>query len=405
MPLANPASPRADKRLTVLQIIPAMRSGGAELGCLQVAEALVEAGHRALVISEGGRMVDDLARVGAEHITASMATKNPWRMRANARLLAGLIRREKIDLLHARSRAPAWSAWAAAGQVGVPFLTTYHSGYSERNALKRLYNSVMVKGARVIAVSDWIADLIASRYGTPRSRIAVIHRVVDTERFDAVRVSEDRKAALRQAWGLSGDAPVILLTGRVTRRKGHDVLARAAARLKDEVPFICICAGDDQAGTSYRAEMDRLIATLGLGDGFRFVGHVDDMPAAYALASVSVSAATAPEGFQRAMLESQAMGVPVAVSDEGPGVEVVRAPPRVREKEATGYNFGSGDAAALARALRALLTMPDAERRAMGRRGRDWVRGTYSRETLTRATLALYQDVVRERGFARSQAE
>lgn len=373
-----------------------MRSGGAELGCLQVAEALIAAGHRALVISEGGRMVDDLVRAGAEHITAPMATKNPVRLWANARMLARLIAREQVDVIHARSRAPAWSAWLASKRARIPFVTTYHSGYREANALKRAYNSVMVKGARVIAVSQWIADLIASRYGTPRSRIVVIHRVVDLERFDPAAVSEARKEALRRAWGVDGNAPIILLPGRVTRRKGHDVLLRAAAHIKDELGFTVVCAGDDQAGSSYRAEMDRLLAQLGLEDRVKFVGHVTDMPAAYALAAVSVSAATSPEGFQRAMLESQAMGVPVAVSDEGPGVEVVRAAPRCAADETTGFNFPSGDTQGLAAALRTLLTMPEAARRAMGARGQAWVAGAYGRDTLTRATLALYQDVVRE---------
>ncbi len=389
---------QSKKKLTVLQVIPAMRSGGAELGCLQVAEALAAAGHRALVISEGGRMVDDLVRVGAEHITASVATKNPARIWLNARMLARLIAREHVDVVHARSRAPAWSAWLAAKRAGIPFVTTYHSGYTEASALKRAYNAVMVKGARVIAVSQWIADLIASRYGTPRAKIAVIHRVVDLERFDPAAVSEERRAALRRAWGVASDTPIILLPGRVTRRKGHDVLLRAAALIKDDLAFTIVCAGDDQAGSSYRAEMDRLVAQLGLADRVEFVGHVTDMPAAYALATASVSAATSPEGFQRAMLESQAMGVPVAVSDEGPGVEVVRAAARCGEGEATGFNFASGDAQALAAALRTILSMSDAERRAMGARGRAWVASAYGRDTLTRATLALYQDVVREAG-------
>ena len=148
-----------ESRFTVLQVIPRMRSGGAELGCLQVAVALADAGHRALVVSEGGRMVGALEAAGARHIALPLSSKNPLRMRFNTRALCEIIRRENVDVIHARGRAPAWSALSAARSTGIPFVATYHSEYSERGRIKNLYNSVMVGGEKVIAVSDHMGAL------------------------------------------------------------------------------------------------------------------------------------------------------------------------------------------------------------------------------------------------------
>lgn len=382
------------KRLTVLQVIPAMQSGGAELGALQVAEALVREGHRALVVSEGGRMLEPLQTAGAEHIRMDVASKNPFVVRRNAHRLAEIIRSEGVDIVHARSRAPAWSCLWASRWTQVPFVTTYHSGYSEDSAVKRFYNSVMVKGDKVIAVSNWIADIIIGRYKADPSQVVVIHRAVDPDVFDPAAISEDRRDALRAAWGISAGDRVVLLPGRLARRKGQDNLVRAVAAIRDEVPrFVCILAGEDQGKTGFRETVEALTRKLGVDDIVRLVGHVDDMPAAYSLATVSVSAAIAPEGFQRGMLEAQAMASPVLVSDVGPGVEVVKSPPRYDLKDATGLNFDGMSHAALADGLKRMLSMPEEQLDNMGRQGSAWVRAEYTRQRLTTATLALYDDL------------
>ncbi|MCB1492215.1 MAG: glycosyltransferase family 4 protein [Rhodobiaceae bacterium] len=382
-------------RHTILQVIPAMQSGGAELGALQVAQALTAEGHRSIVVSEGGRMVDELQQSGSEHITLPVASKNPLVLRQNARRLADIIRREKVDLIHARSRAPAWSCRWASQWTEIPFVTTYHSGYSEDNVLKHFYNRIMVKCDRVIAVSNWIADTIVKRYKVDPSQIVVIHRAVDPDVFDPDSITEKRRDALRKSWGIAADARVVLLPGRLARRKGQDNLIRAVAQVRDRVaPFVCILAGEDQGKTGFREQAEALAKKLGVDDIVKFVGHVDDMPAAYSLATVSISAATAPEGFQRGMLEAQAMGSPVLVSDVGPGIEVVHAPPRFDDSQTTGLNFDGHSVEDLARGLEAFLTMPDDERRAMGQRGSAWVRNEYTRQRLTRATLDVYDDLV-----------
>ncbi|SET72761.1 glycosyltransferase family 4 protein [Oceanicella actignis] len=386
---------------TVLQVIPAMKSGGAELGALQVAEALTRAGGRAFVMSEGGRMVAALERAGATHVTAPVATKNPARILANALRIARFCRANGVQVIHARSRAPAWSCLLAARLTGCAFVATYHSGYRAQNRLKNFYNGVMARADRVIAVSEWIAEDIRRHHAPPEGRIVVIHRAVDPERFDPARIDPAARARLRESWGVGPGTMAILLAGRISRRKGQHLMVEAAARLRRDPgapPFAMIFAGDDQGKTAYRDEVAARIRALGLEDAVRFVGHLEDMPLAYAAADISVSAATAPEGYQRAMLESQAMGVPVAVSDIGPGVEVVRAPPRWPEDQATGLNFRGNDVEDLTRALLELMTMPPERRAAMGARASAWVRSEHTVGRLTAQTLEVYRQVLAERG-------
>ncbi|MBO0765726.1 MAG: glycosyltransferase family 4 protein, partial [Hyphomicrobiaceae bacterium] len=335
-----------------------MQAGGAELGCLQIAEALVRAGHRALVASAGGRMVAALEAAGACHIALPLATKNPLRLWRNAQALAAIVRREDVDILHARSRAPAWSTLWAGRSTGVPFITTYHSEYSERGRIKRLYNSVMVRGDKVIAVSDHMAGLIAARYGTESGRIAIIHRAVDLARFDPAAVGPERLAAMRKLLGLQNDHAVVLLAARITRRKAQAHLVEAAGLLRQRgvEGFTCVFAGEIEK-RDYMAEIEVRVRELGLQGRMRFPGNLADMPAAYLLADVSLNISEA-EGLPRVVLESQAMGVPVIISDSGPGREAALTEPDAPPQAATGLRVPFGQPEALADALDALLSWP-----------------------------------------------
>ncbi|NJL08697.1 MAG: glycosyltransferase family 4 protein [Methylacidiphilales bacterium] len=317
----NQTQPGPAERLTVMQIIPALESGGAELGTVQVAEALCKAGHRALVVSRGGRMEKPILACGAELIRRDVASKNPLTIIANGVRLALLARKEGVDVLHVRSRAPSWSTLIASKLTGIPYIGTYHTIYREQGGLKNLYNSGVVRGARVIAVGDETAAVVRQRYPfLPEARIVTIHRAVDLAEFDPAAVTVARKTALAEAWRLPAGAEVALLPGRLVHRKGHHVFIRAIHRLVEggRDNLVGVCAGDDQGKSRYREEMEALAASLDLEDHIRFAGHCEDMPAAYALSRVAVSAAVESEGLQRAILEAQAMGVPVVVSDVAP---------------------------------------------------------------------------------------
>jgi glycosyltransferase involved in cell wall biosynthesis len=393
----EPKDLKLHDRLTVLQVIPRMRAGGAELGCLQIAEALVKAGHRSLVASEGGQMAGQLVTAGAEHITLPLATKNPFGLLLNASRLAKIIRNEHVSIVHARSRAPAWSALLAARRTKTAFVTTYHSEYSELGRLKKFYNGVMARSDTVIAVSDYMAHLIRTRYRTPEERIAIIHRAFDPARFDPALVSPERTAAVRRLMGASEGKRVLLLAGRITPRKAQHHLVEALGLLKSEglAPLVCVLAGENEK-PEFREALERRAAQLGVGNWLRFPGHVRDMPAAYAVTDIALNISEY-EGLPRVAIEAQAMGVPMIVSDTGPGREVALTPPDVATDQASGLRVPFGEPARLASAIRTMLSWTDEQRKTAGARGAAHVRRKFTLEQMTSKTLAVYRQVMNGR--------
>jgi len=390
-------------RPTILQIIPRLDAGGAERSVVEIAGAVAHAGGRALVLAEPGRLAASITAAGGEVLPFPAATKNPVAILANARRIAAIAAREGVDLIHARSRAPAWSALAAARQVRVPFVTTYHGAYSETNALKRLYNGVMARGDAVIANSRYTADLIAARYGTPRQRIEVIYRGVDTELFDPARIAAERVAALRQGWGVAPDTRVILQAARLTRWKGQAVLIDAAARLHalgQLQDAVLILAGDAQGRDGYVEELRCLIARLGLQQHVILVGHVDDIAAAYLAAHVTVIASTGPEAFGRAAIEAAAVACPVIATDIGAPPETVLAEPGAA---ITGWLVPPGDVDALASRLAQALALAPPIRAAIGERARRHAEN-FSIAAMQQSTLGVYDRLLGTRLKARSEA-
>jgi glycosyltransferase involved in cell wall biosynthesis len=387
------------RALTVLVVVPTLHAGAADAGAIDLVRILKSGGHRVIVASCGGRLEDEIDLLGAEFVRLDVESNNPLVMLRSAFALARIMREKRCDLVHAHGRAAAWSACMAGRMARVPLLTTWYKGFREQNAFKRLYNSVMVRGECVVAVSDQIAELIVERYHIPPSRIAVVSASIDTARFDRDAVSIDRLDAIRRAWGVTPDTKVILVVGRMLRRKGHDVVVKAVHRLKERglKDFVCVFAGEDQGRTHYTGELWDLIGATGTSDVVRLAGAVDDMPAAYAAATLVVSAAVQLEGLQRAILEAQAMACPVVVSDLAAGPDVVLAPPAVPEERMTGLRVPAGDEAALAAALIRLFSLSDGARAAIGGRGRAWICEHFDAGNIARTTLALYAEVTRAR--------
>ncbi len=316
-------------RKTCLQVVPALVTGGVERGTVDVAQALVQAGWRALVASSGGPMVRELERVGAEHIILPLATKNPRAMKRNADSLAQLIRDESVDLVHARSRAPAWSAKEAAARTGTPFITTFHGVYGLGPfGLKKLFNRVMAQGEIVIAISEFIRAHLIAEYQVDPARIRVIHRGVDVNLLDPNRVTPTRLIQLTSKWRLPESAPVIMLPGRLTSWKGHDVLIEALAELKRRrgsgvLDIRCLMVGQDQGRVAYRAHIQRYANACGVEGNVQIIDDCNDLAAAYMATDVVVSASTRPEAFGRVVAEGQAMGRPVVAPSHGAAEEII----------------------------------------------------------------------------------
>ena len=377
-------------RPAILQIVPRLDAGGAERTTIDMAGALGREGWRALVACAGGRMMGELEAAGGEWIAMDAASKSPITILSNAIRIKRVIAREDIKLVHARSRAPAWSALIAARMAGVPFVTTYHGIYNARGALKRWYNSVMVRGDAVIANSEWTAARIQREYQPAPKRVVVIPRGVDTHVFDPAGIAPDRVTALHQQWKVEGGDIVVLLPGRLTRWKGQGVLIDALAQMKragtlDRIH--AVLAGDAQGRDAYEAELRAAVATAGLTDSVCIPGHVSDMAAAYAAADIVVSASVEPEPFGRVPAEAGAMAKPVIATDHGgaretvlPGHSGVLTPP--------------DDARALATALEQMIALGDDGRRSMGAAGRTHILGRYTSERMCSATLALYREIL-----------
>ena len=373
----------------VLQVLPSLRTGGVERGTVDIAAALTAAGRRAVVVSSGGPMVHEIERSGGEHITLPVDSKNPLVMRRNIAALADVIASRNVAIVHARSRAPAWSAHAAAQRCGVPFMTTFHGTYNFSNPVKKAYNAIMTKGETIIAISDFIGRHVVEQYGAPPEKVRVIHRGIDVDRFNPDSISAERMIQLAQAWRLPDDAPVIMLPGRLTRWKGQGVLIEAARRLaRADVRVLLV--GDDQGRTAYRDELEEQIKRTGAEGIVHLTGPCRDMPAAYMLADVVVSASTDPEAFGRVAAEAQAMGRPVIATDHGGSRETVIA-------GETGWLVPPGDADALAQALRAALTMTRDERDRVAQRAIAHVREKFTKAQMCEKTLEAYSELLRRR--------
>jgi glycosyltransferase involved in cell wall biosynthesis len=383
--------------MTVLIAVPTLEAGAADEGAVDVAQMLAANGHRAIVVSSGGRLEQRLN--GVETVRLDMASRNPLVVARNAFALKRLVLQHRCAVVHAFARAPGWSALIAARMTGVPFVTTWYNGFREQNAFKHVYNSVMARGERVIAASDQIADAIAAVYSIAAERILVVPSQIDAARFDPSGMTPERIDAVRASWDIGADTRAVVVIGRILRRKGHHVIVRAARRLKDmglrDFSFVLI--GEDQGRSSYSGKLWDLVLETETSDVIRIAGPPEDLPAAYSASIAVVSPAIQLEGSQRGLLEAMAMARPVIASDLAAGPEVVLAPPAVAEDRITGLRFPSGDDGELAAALIKLLSAPESTRSAMGRRGRERAITQFADSSLATQLLEIYAEIARPR--------
>lgn len=380
-------SPVSSRPFTVLQLIPSMQSGGAEKSCIDVTAAIVQAGGTAYVATQGGRWVSEIIRAGGKVIELPLKSKNPITLWRNAKRLEDIIRTYKVDIVHARSRAPAWSGYWAAQKTNVPFMTTFHAAYKFSNKWKQRYNAVMARGERIIAISQFIAQHILDHYHVDPGRIRVIYRGTPLEKFHPNMIHPERMIKLSREWQLPEDKHLILMPSRLTRIKGHTVLIEALAKMKRSDVFCIMCdASPDQ--DSYQQELLEMIKEQGLEKQVRIVGHCADVPAAMRLAQLVVAPSLVPEGFGRIPVEAQAMGTPVVASAIGGHNEII-------VNGETGWLVPPDDAQAMADAMNVALNMSDRDRVAMATRAMNFVSQHFTKEQMTAQTLDVYAELLR----------
>ncbi len=381
-------APLKDKKSpVVLQIIPSLGAGGAEQGCIDVAAGLVKAGATSIVVSNGGYRVPELLRAGSTHIDLPVHSKNPLVMWQNIGRIRKIIRDNNVDIVHARSRAPAWSAWKACQNTKARFMTTCHAPFNISGDMKRFYNSSIARGEVVIAISNYVREYLLKNYQIHESKIRIIHRGVAIEKFHPSSVGPTHLIKLSSEWRLPDGCLIVMMPGRLTRWKGHLVLIDAIASLgRDDV--FCVMVGDDQGRSEYRQEVEAAIIAKNLEGRVRIVPQCKDMPAAYMLSNVVVSASTDPEGFGRVPIEAQAMGRPVIATRHGGAMETII------ENE-TGYLVEPGNAVELAAAIEKALSMDDTAKYAMAERAMTHIRDHFTKDQMVDQTLDVYADLLR----------
>jgi glycosyltransferase involved in cell wall biosynthesis len=370
----------------VLQVIPSLYAGGVEQSCLDVASAVQRAGGTAIVASAGGPLVETLRGHGVRHIELQLDTRNPMMMRVNAQRLVELIRENRVDLVHARSRTVAWSAKVACEELGLPLVTTVHILYEEDNPQARGFNAVMAGGDRVIAISEYVAQQMREDFGLGPDRLRVVPRGIDLNVFSPEQVDPDRLDALSRAWHLAEGEPVVFLPARLRRGKGHEVLLAALGRLGDR-PYRCQMVGASGRRPTYRRELDSWVERAGLAGKVAISDYCSDMPAAYLLSDVVVVPSTAPEAFGRVIVEAQAMGRPVVASDVGALRELV-------VPGETGWLVPPGDPDALAAALTDALALDADHRAALAERAKAHASSRYRVDSMTDGVLAVYRELL-----------
>ena len=381
--------------MKILQVLPALEQGGVERGTIEIARALTEEGIANGVVSSGGRMVQELEKLGVPHHCLPVGSKNPFAILRNAAAIAKIATENGYTLMHVRSRAPAWSVRRASKLCGIPWIATFHGVYgTSPRFLKIPYNRVMLDGLRTICVSDYVKKHVLETYHPDPSKLIRIHRGADTDYFrpDAV-TTEQAMEKKTLHYEIPAEYPVILLPGRLTSWKGQEVLLEAAKHMKHKRIAI-VFLGSDQGRTDYSDRLRSLANTLPDETRVVFRPGTTEMPKVYRMSDIVVSASSAqPEAFGRVIPEAQAMGRLVLATAHGGACETV-------EDGKTGFLVPPGDAPAMAAALDRILDLPDEEKNRIAAAAVESVRANFSTPKMCERTLDVYREIAGMGGAA-----
>ncbi len=380
---------------TILQIVPTLREGPVARTALNVAQALLQWGARAMIAAEEGPLADELKSSGGEWIPLVNESSNLFKLRRSARVLEEFIAGERVDIVHAQSAGGAWCAHLAASQIAVWLVTTLPD-VPPKSRLKAFWASSLGRGDRVIAPSSFAATAMMERYRLPRERITIVPRGIDTATYDPAAVDSRRISALCTAWKVPDDARIVLAPGRVAPWNGQLVLPGVAKKLVEAgmSNVVFVLAGESRSHKKYAQSLLDQAKTLDVQKMFRLIGHCRDMPAAFAAADVVAVPATESPMLGRVVAQAQAMGRPVVTTDVGVLPEHLVTPPEMPEDVRTGWVVKPADAEAFAGALEAALSLDGTAYRAMCARARQFAEYMFSPQSVAAATRAVYTSLL-----------
>ncbi|RYG58735.1 MAG: glycosyltransferase [Alphaproteobacteria bacterium] len=379
----------------ILQVLPALKDGGVEKSAIEMAIYIKKQGWTPLVASAGGPKETLLAPHGIRHIRLPLTAKTPWGIVINAFRLLGIIRGENVKLVHARSRAPAWSAWLAAKMAGVAFLTTFHGTHSLKGGkLKYIYNSIMVKGPVVIANSQFIRGHIIENYHVDPQQIEVAPRGIEPEAWNPALFSENDRTAVRDELRVDKGVPLLLMVGRITRWKGHDLILDALGLMKD-VPWVMAFAGSVDKNSEFGMALQAQAERLGIAERIRWLGSRNDVARLLAASTLAISGSTRPEAFGRVAIEAMAMGVPVVATGIGGSKETIidGVTGWLVHPTSESGDFAAFEPQAMAAKLRGALQKPQ-QLASMGHAARAHVLSAYTVDRCCAAELQAYERVL-----------
>ena len=382
-----------ENKKIILQVIPEMDMGGAEIGALEISSFMKKKGWKVFVASHGGSLVEKLKIRSIKHIKLPLNSKNPLVILYNIFSLGWIIKKYKIKIVHIRSRAPGWSAYFACSMFkGKKIISTVHGAYSIQNIFKKIYNSVMTKGYRIIAISKYIKAYLIKNYKFTkkgRENIVVIPRGVDPKFFSQKNVDSNRLISLSNQWSLPDGIPIIFFPSRIAPFKGHKTLLKAIAILKKDFKnnFICVMTGTTKKNSNYENEINSIIEENELQNYIKFPGPCLDMPAAYKISDIVVSPADKPEGFGRIVIEAQSMERPILASAHGGSLELIK-------HNYNGFLFRPKDENDLAEKLKHLLLLSKQEKKKIIKNASKLVKEKYNLNNMCELNFRLYNSLI-----------
>lgn len=377
------------KNKRILQIIPNMEIGGAERTVLEITSFLKDTEFSSLVLTSGGKLIGELEKENIEVIKLKIDKKNPYSIIKNFFLFIKIFREKKIDLVHVRSRAPAWSAIFAAKKIGIPVLTTWHGHVSNSSFIKKIYNSIMLKGDAVIANSVYTAERISKIYNIDLNKIDIISRGVNVESFEGSKFSNTEISNIKKMWSVDDNKIIILFPARLTRWKGHLVTIEAINLLKKEKFFdqvIFLFAGEKAGAENYIKKLNSLITKFKLQENIKLVERIENMPLAYHASDIVLSPSIEPEPFGRIPIEAQAAGKTIIASDHGAVKDTIK-----NGNNFTGFKVKPNDPQALSIAIKQSIIMDKKDLTKMHERAISNVKNNFSLENMCKKTLEVYR--------------